>query len=307
MYGPLHPMMRYNINNNAMRLECEVLQWASYEKYAAGECVVFFCFFVLNIAMNQFEIIQSLCSTLSLNRTNRQQYMFSYDSLYIQDSIEQHIEFIAIATDIREKNMSAHKFSFYTWKYVQREANQLQENIILKSSDIFQNRQQCVSNAKTLFQLDDSDDTFKRVITKHTRTFLPQVDEVDAYHKLRHVEELLTLCYSLEVSKMIQRFSCELCFGCMFETEDESIHTCNLSEEEQVEKYFSAAINDLKDEHVLDKWMSIIADDPSVKNSFNFLPYQCKDYRDSHFKTTQWLERLKQRTVKMLLLEKRLS
>ena len=50
-----------------------------------------------------------------------------------------------------------------------------------------------------------------------------------------------------------------------------------------------------------------MTDDSSLKNvtTFHLLPYQCRDHRDTRFKTPEWQSDLKQRVVKMLFLENR--
>ncbi|XP_046552811.1 uncharacterized protein LOC124262373 [Haliotis rubra] len=194
------------------------------------------------------------------------------------------------------------KASFYSWKQVLHPSHSLDETVVMQSNEWFQDRSECVKDAKRKFQ--DDSRTTKRIIIKKTRKFLC-VDEVDSVNHIKHAENLLTLCYTLELSKILRRLSCDLCFGCMFDSEGELIHTCkDMLEQDQFDRLFMTAMSELHDEHVIDKWVDVFSGDPSL-NHVNIVSYRCKDYRDTHFKTSDWFNELKQRVVKMLLLENR--
>ena len=144
-----------------------------------------------------------------------------------------------------EKN----KFTFYTWKRVMREPRSLNDEAVLEEADeVFHTREACVLDAKRKCPDEDEDNPpgAKRVIIKKSRTVPAFVDEVDCVTTLTHVERLLTLCYCLEVVKIVRRLSTEFCMGCLFHEEGEPVHTCR--EQEQADKYFNLAINDLNED-----------------------------------------------------------
>ncbi|XP_048246110.1 uncharacterized protein [Haliotis cracherodii] len=202
------------------------------------------------------------------------------------------------------------KTTFYSWKQVMRMPHTLNEPVITRSPEWFQDKEECVKDAKRKFK--DEYKATKRVIIKKMKTLPLNADEVDMATKLKQAEDLLTMSYSLEVSKMISQLACEMCIPCLFNEEGDPIflgdHSCRMSEQEQVDKYFNAALEDMDNELVIGKWMKLVIDDPHLCTmpAFNLVPYQCKDYRDNTFKSPEWVNGLKQCVVKMLKLQKRL-
>ncbi|XP_067653358.1 uncharacterized protein [Haliotis asinina] len=197
------------------------------------------------------------------------------------------------------------KSTFYSWKQVMKMPHTLNEPVITQSREWFQNRQECVKDAKRKFQ--DDYNVTRRVIVKKSRWALP-ADEVAMAGKLKLVEDLLTLCYCIHVTKRVKQLSRELCFGCMFDSEGEPVHTCKMSEEEMVEKYFKMALSDVDEGEVQENWSQLMLEDPVLKEvrDFNLVPYRCKDYCDTQFKTSTWADGLKVRVVKMLKLQMRM-
>ena len=66
----------------------------------------------------------------------------------------------------------------------------------------------------------------------------------------------------------------------MFDSEPDSVHSCDVSEEQLVEKYFKMALSDVDDGEVQEQWSQLMSDDPILKEVryFNLVPYQCRDY-----------------------------
>ncbi|XP_071086713.1 uncharacterized protein [Haliotis cracherodii] len=162
------------------------------------------------------------------------------------------------------------KSTFHSWKQVMKMPHTLNEAVIHQSHQWFPNRDECVKKAKRKFR--DDFNVTKRVIIKKARWAL-SAEEVAMAETMKLVENLLTLCYCLQLTKMIKRLSRELCFGGMFDTEGERDHTCDMSEQ-LVEKYFNMALSDVDDGEVHEHWIKLLLEDPSFQDvrDFNLVP-----------------------------------
>ncbi|XP_071118374.1 uncharacterized protein [Haliotis cracherodii] len=147
----------------------------------------------------------------------------------------------------------------------------LNEAVIRQSHKWFPSQDECVKDAKRKFE--DEFNITKRVIIKKSCWAL-SADEVAMAEKMKLVENLLTLCYCIQVTKIIKRLSRELCFGCMFDAEGERDHTCNMSEQQLVEKYFNMTSSDVDDGEVHESCRKLLLEDPS------FPDYKLKDFHD---------------------------
>ena len=89
--------------------------------------------------------------------------------------------------------------TFYSWKYVRREANQIHETIVLQSPQWFQHRQQCIEDAEK--RVPNEDKQLKRVITRKLKT-IDVLDGEKTTDVTDHMLSLLKLCYTLQLCKI---------------------------------------------------------------------------------------------------------
>ena len=99
---------------------------------------------------------------------------------------------------------------------------------------------------------------FKRLQLNGTRVIVKRiqpcriVDEIDNHAVDIQLENLMLLCYALELAKLVMTLSHQMCTQCIFEGEDIDKHECfKFTLEEKLRRYLSLAWMDIDEDAVI--------------------------------------------------------
>ena len=80
------------------------------------------------------------------------------------------------------------------------------------------------------------------------------------------LENLMMLCYALELAKLVMTLSHQMCTQCIFEGEDIDKHECfKFTLEEKLRRYLSLAWMDIDEEAVILKCIHLVNTDSNLQ------------------------------------------
>ena len=97
------------------------------------------------------------------------------------------------------------------------------------------------------------------------------------------------------------------CFGCVSECLSQKNHTCLLlSRKEQLELYFEEVLQQVDENEILMKWEEAVTtmENSALVNMYK-LKINCRDWRETDMKSTEWKSKMIRLTLQLLRLHHR--
>ncbi len=110
------------------------------------------------------------------------------------------------------------------------------------------------------------------------------IDEVQTSEIVDLLEALLTRAYAIAVMEEIK-----------IQSKLRSVDAEHRDNDDDIDSIYTRALSNVLEDRVVTLWRNYVANESDLKrvNPLYFLKYQCRDYRDTRFKTDRWHSELK--------------